>query len=70
MGNWLLNDLGVQAAEMVALDGPNSAEFLMIQYALEGIGAAYSLINCNLTGTPLVHSVKVGLNESSITSHG
>jgi acyl-CoA synthetase (AMP-forming)/AMP-acid ligase II len=63
VGNWLLNDLGIQRAEMVALDGQNSAEFLLIQFALEGIGAASSFINCNLTGTPLVHSVKVIFNK-------
>ena len=30
VGNWLLNDLGIQGGEMVALDGPNSAEYLLI----------------------------------------
>ena len=34
VGNWLLNDLGIQNGEMVALDGPNSAEYLLIWFAL------------------------------------
>ena len=59
VGNWLINDLGVQRGEMVALDGPNSAEYLMLWFALEGVGASVSYINSHLTGTPLVHSVKV-----------
>ncbi|KAK3718372.1 hypothetical protein LTR37_005185 [Vermiconidia calcicola] len=59
VGNWLMNDLGLQRGEMVALDGPNSAEYLMLWFALEGIGASVSFINSHLTGQPLVHSVKL-----------
>lgn len=55
----MLNDLGIQRDEMVALDGPNSAEYIMIFLALEGVGAKISFINSNLTGTPLTHSVKL-----------
>lgn len=47
---------------MVALNGPNSAEYLMLWFSLEGIGASISFINSHLTGTPLTHSVKVGLS--------
>ena len=54
-----MNDLGIQRGEMIALDGPNSPEFMMLWFGLEGIGASVSFINCHLTGTPLVHSVKV-----------
>lgn len=59
VGNWLINDLGIQKGEIIALDGPNSAEYLMLWFALEGVGAGLSFINSHLTGTPLVHSVKV-----------
>nr|POE63289.1 fatty acid transporter protein [Quercus suber] len=59
VGNWLMNDLGIQKGEMVAIDGPNSPEYLMLWFALDGIGAMYSYINCNLTGPPLVHCVKL-----------
>ncbi len=55
-----MNDLGVREGEMVAIDGPNSAEYMMLWFALDGIGAAVAFINSNLTGTSLVHSVKVG----------
>ncbi|KAK0942669.1 hypothetical protein LTR29_005756 [Friedmanniomyces endolithicus] len=59
VGNWLMNDLGVRQGEMVALNGPNSAEFLMIFFGLEAVGAHVALTNCHLTGGPLVHSVKL-----------
>ncbi|WPH03819.1 Hypothetical protein R9X50_00670200 [Acrodontium crateriforme] len=59
VANWLMKDLGVKKGEMVAIDGPNSAEYLLLWFALDGIGACISFINCNLTGTPLVHSTKL-----------
>ncbi|KAK9418907.1 putative Fatty-acyl-CoA synthase [Seiridium unicorne] len=60
IGNWLMNDLGIQKSEMVALDGGNSPEWLMLWLALEGIGAAIAFINCNLTALSLKHSVELG----------
>lgn len=59
VGNWLINDLGIQKGEMVALDGQNSAEWLMLWFALDGIGASISFVNCHLTGAALLHCVKV-----------
>lgn len=59
VGNYLLNDLGIKKGELVALNGPNSPEYLMIWFALDGIGACIAFTNCHLTGNPLVHSVKV-----------
>jgi acyl-CoA synthetase (AMP-forming)/AMP-acid ligase II len=59
IGNWLLNELGIQKDEIVALDGGNSPEYIMIWLALEGIGAAPAFINCNLTAKPLVHCIKL-----------
>lgn len=59
VGNWLMNDLGIQTSELVAIDGPNSAEYLLLWFALDGIGACISFINCHLTGQALTHSVKV-----------
>lgn len=59
VGNWLMNDLGIQRHEMVALSGPNSAEYLLLWFAIDGIGACQSFINHNLTGNALTHSVKV-----------
>lgn len=64
VGNWLMNDLGVQIGEVVAIDGGNSPEYLMLWFALDAIGASISYINWNLTGTGLVHSAKVGIDLS------
>ncbi|KAI0172552.1 fatty acid transporter [Hypoxylon sp. FL1284] len=58
VGNWLL-DLGVEKGDMVALDGGNSVEYLLLWFALEAIGATVAFINCNLTGKALVHCVKL-----------
>ncbi|KAI4592650.1 hypothetical protein KJ359_010552 [Pestalotiopsis sp. 9143b] len=60
IGNWLLKDLGVKKGEMVALDGPNSPEWLMLWLAIEGIGATSAFVNCNLTALSLKHSVELG----------
>ena len=59
VGNWLMNDLGIEKDEMVALDSQNTAEYLLLWFAVDGIGGKNSFINCNLTGPALVHSVKV-----------
>lgn len=59
VGNWLMNDLGIQRGEVVALDGGNSPEYLLMWFGLEAIGAVPSFINYNLTAAPLVHCVKV-----------
>lgn len=59
VGNWLMNDLQIKQHEMVALDGPNSPEYVMFLVALSGIGACAAYINSNLTSTPMVHSAKL-----------
>ncbi|KAF3035727.1 hypothetical protein E8E11_003031 [Didymella keratinophila] len=59
VGNWLMNDLNVQVGEMVAIDGGNSPEYLMLWFALDAIGASISYINWNLTGAGLVHCAKL-----------
>jgi hypothetical protein len=60
VGNWLMNDLNIGVEEMVAIDGGNSPEYLMLWFALDAIGATISFINWNLTGPGLVHCAKVG----------
>lgn len=60
IGNWLLKELGVKKGEMVALDGGNSPEWLMLWLAIEAIGATSAFVNCNLTAASLTHSVKLG----------
>ncbi|EXJ76999.1 hypothetical protein A1O3_10156 [Capronia epimyces CBS 606.96] len=59
VGNWLLKDLGVQPKEIVALDGGNSPEYLLLWFGLEAINACPAFINCNLTAGPLTHSIKL-----------
>ncbi|KLJ12155.1 hypothetical protein EMPG_09583 [Blastomyces silverae] len=59
VGNWLMSDLGVQRGELVALDGGNSPEYLLLWFGLESIAACPSFINCNLTAAPLVYCVKL-----------
>jgi acyl-CoA synthetase (AMP-forming)/AMP-acid ligase II len=71
VGSWLMNGLGIQTDEVVALDGGNSPEFLMMWLALDGIGAVPSFINYNLTDKSLVHCIKVsrtGLVPCSLAS--
>ncbi|GME29288.1 AMP-dependent synthetase/ligase [Neofusicoccum parvum] len=55
VANWLRNDLGVAVREVVALDGQNSPEYMLLWFALDAIGAVPSFINCNLTSKALVH---------------
>ncbi|KAL2434054.1 Very long-chain fatty acid transport protein [Exophiala dermatitidis] len=59
VGNWLLKDLGIQPREIVAVDGGNSPEYLMLWFGLESINACPAFINYNLTAGPLTHSVKL-----------
>jgi acyl-CoA synthetase (AMP-forming)/AMP-acid ligase II len=59
VANWLMNDLGIETGEMVAIDGGNSPEYYMLWFALDAIGAEISFLNWNLTGEGLVHCVKV-----------
>jgi acyl-CoA synthetase (AMP-forming)/AMP-acid ligase II len=57
-GTWLKTKYGVQKNEVVALDFMNSDTFLWIWFGLWAIGAKPAFINYNLTGTPLLHSIK------------
>jgi non-ribosomal peptide synthetase component E (peptide arylation enzyme) len=60
VGNWLMNDLGIGVEEVVAINGGNSPEYLMLWFALDGIGAVPSFVNWQLSGAGLVHCAKVG----------
>ena len=55
-----MKDLGIRKGEMIAIDGANSPEYLMLWFGLDGIGASISFINSNLKSLALVHSVTVG----------
>jgi hypothetical protein len=59
VGNWLMHDLGVGVDEVVAINGGNSPEYLMLWFGLDAIGAVPSFVNWQLTGPGLVHCAKV-----------
>ncbi|KAJ6002745.1 hypothetical protein N7451_005292 [Penicillium sp. IBT 35674x] len=59
VGNWLMNDLGIEKNEVVAINGGNSPEYLLLWFGIDAIGAVPAFINCNLTLQPLVHCVKL-----------
>lgn len=61
VATWLIDELDVQVGEVVAIDGGNSPEYLMLWFALDAIGATTSFINWQLTGAGLVHCTKVCL---------
>ncbi|KAJ5928268.1 hypothetical protein N7466_007224 [Penicillium verhagenii] len=58
-GNWFQNVHNVGHKEIVAIDSMNSANFLFMILGLWSIGAIPALINYNLGGKPLIHSLKV-----------
>lgn len=59
VGNWLLKEFDIQKHEIVAIDGGNTPEYLLLWFGLESIGAAPAFINCNLTKDPLVHCIRL-----------
>lgn len=56
-GTWL-RSRGVQSGEVVAMDFVNSETFIWVWFALWHIGAKPAFINYNLTGKPLMHTIK------------
>lgn len=56
-GAWLKSK-GVEKEEIVAMDFMNSELFIWVWFGLWSIGAKPAFINYNLTGTPLVHTIK------------
>jgi acyl-CoA synthetase (AMP-forming)/AMP-acid ligase II len=59
--NWLRKDLGITKGEVVALDAGNSPEYLVLWFAIEGVGGVTAFVNNNLTSKSLVHCVEVWL---------
>ncbi|KAL9110595.1 MAG: hypothetical protein Q9227_004953 [Pyrenula ochraceoflavens] len=57
--SWLRNVHDVKPREIVAMDFMNSERFVFLWMALWSLGATPAFINYNLTGKPLIHSVKV-----------
>ncbi|KAF7453452.1 ProP, Permease major facilitator superfamily [Pyrenophora tritici-repentis] len=67
VANWLIDDLNIQIDEVVAINGGNSPEYLMLWFALDAIGAVTSFLNCNITGEGLLHSVRISNTRLLIT---
>lgn len=57
-GTWFKNVHGVRAKEIVAIDCMNSSSFIFMVLGLWSIGATPAFINYNLSGKPLVHSIR------------
>lgn len=57
-GTWFKKVHGIKPKEVVALNMMNSSTFLFILLGLWSIGAVPALINYNLSGKPLMHSVR------------
>jgi fatty-acyl-CoA synthase len=56
--NWAM-DLGIKRGEVVALLMENRPEFLFAWIGMAKFGAVTALINSNLTGQPLAHSLRI-----------
>ncbi|KAF2271026.1 acetyl-CoA synthetase-like protein [Lojkania enalia] len=56
-GTWL-KSRGVEKDEIVAMDFVNSEVFIWVWFGLWSIGAKPAFINYNLTGKPLLHTIK------------
>lgn len=56
-GTWF-KSRGVEQDEIVAMDFVNSETFIWVWFGLWSIGAKPAFINYNLTGKPLVHTIK------------
>lgn len=57
-GTWFKNVHKVKPREIVAIDSMNSSNFIFMVFGLWSIGAVPALINYNLSGKPLTHSVR------------
>ncbi|KAK7518963.1 very long-chain acyl-CoA synthetase/fatty acid transporter [Phyllosticta citriasiana] len=56
---YLRREHGVGRGEVVALDMPNSARFVVAWFALWSLGATPAFINHHLTGAGLLHCVRI-----------
>ena len=57
-GTWLKQEYCIASKEIIAIDFMNKPQFIFIWLALWSLGAYPAFINYNLTGKPLLHSVK------------
>ena len=57
-GTWLKKTYAIAPREVVAMDFMNSPLFVFLWMGIWSIGATPAFINYNLTGDPLIHSVR------------
>ena len=57
-GTWLKTNYSIAPREVVSLDFMNSPKFIFIWFAVWSLGAVPALVNYNLTGKPLLHSIR------------
>lgn len=57
-GAWFKKVHGITRKEIVAIDFMNSSTFVFMVLGLWSIGAVPAFINYNLTGKPLIHSIR------------
>lgn len=57
-GTWLKTTYAIAPKEVVAMDFMNSDKFVFLCLGLWSIGAVPGFINYNLTGDPLLHSIR------------
>lgn len=68
IGNWAISD-GIKQGDVVGLVMDNRPEFIITWLGLAKIGAVIALINTNLSGHPLVHSLTVCKAKCFIVGH-
>ena len=57
-GTWLKQEYGIVPKEIIAMDFMNRPQLIFLWLAIWSLGAYPAFINYNLTGEPLLHSVK------------
>jgi acyl-CoA synthetase (AMP-forming)/AMP-acid ligase II len=64
-----LKSKGVESNDIVAMDFVNSDTFIWVWFGLWSIGAKPAFLNYNLTGTPLVHTIKTSTAKLVLVDH-
>lgn len=57
-GTWLKQEYSITPGELVAMDFMNKPQFIFLWLGIWSLGAHPAFINYNLTGKPLLHSVR------------
>lgn len=56
---WLKNEYGIKKDDIVAMDIPNSPEFVWVWFGLWSLGARPAFINTSLRGEGLLHCINI-----------